>query len=218
MDNIEHHQLTVSRKAQVYTYGNKESAKVAVIVCHGYAHLADRIIQKFNNLDEDDIYVIAPQGLSVFYWKGMNEDPVASWMTSKDRLDEIEDFSRYLSKVYENYLSDFNGKIILMGFSQGCATIWRWQHKYPVEHHSIINWSGWIPEDIDLSKSLDHLSNPKVHVVVGDQDQYLTEERMVAMKEVIANNQIPAIHHRFEGRHQVDRKLLESILQSIIDM
>ena len=218
MDNIQQQQLMVTRTAQIYTYGNKITAKVAVIVCHGYAHLADRIIQKFNNIVEDDIYVVAPQGLSVFYWKGMNEDPVASWMTSKDRLDEIEDFSKYLSKVYSHYLSDFDGRIVLMGFSQGCATVWRWQRKYPVQYHSMINWSGWIPEDVDLSHVLDHLTNPKVHVVVGNQDQYLTNERMEELKKVIAKNNIPAIHYRFEGKHQVDRKLLESILQEIMEM
>lgn len=217
MHNIQHHKLPVSRTAHVYTYGQKQSAKVAVIVCHGYAHLANRIIQKFNNIDEEQIYVIAPQGLSVFYWKGMNEDPVASWMTSKDRLDEIEDFSRYLSQVYDHYLNDFEGKIVLMGFSQGCATIWRWQKRYPVQYHSMINWSGWIPEDIDLSHTLDHLSDPKIHVVVGDQDQYLTPERMEAMKAVIAKNNIPAVHYSFEGKHQVNRQLLESILNSIMD-
>ncbi len=217
MKNIQQDKLSVTRTAQVYTYGHKVNAKVAVIVCHGYAHLANRIIQKFNNLNEDDIYVVAPQGLSVFYWKGMNEDPVASWMTSKDRLDEIEDFSNYLSTVYQHYLSDFSGKIVLMGFSQGCATVWRWQKKYPVQYNCMINWSGWIPEDIDLSNALDHLSSPKVHVVVGNQDQYLTEERIVEMKKVISRNNIPAIHHRFEGKHQVDRRLLESILKSIID-
>lgn len=217
MANIQHHQLTVNRTAQIYTYGNKAHAKVAVIVCHGYAHLADRIIQKFNNIDQDDIYVVAPQGLSVFYWKGMNEDPVASWMTSKDRLDEIEDFSNYLSKVYNHYLSDFEGKIVLMGFSQGCATVWRWQKNNPVQYHSMINWAGWIPEDIDLSQSMNHLTSPIVHVAIGDQDQYLTEERIEEMKKIITKNNIPAVHYRFEGKHQVDRQLLESILSKIID-
>lgn len=39
MSNVQHHKLKVSRTAQVFTYGNKESARLAVLVCHGYAHL-----------------------------------------------------------------------------------------------------------------------------------------------------------------------------------
>ncbi len=217
MSNIQQHKLTVERTAQIFTYGKKETAKVAVLVCHGYAHLADRIIQKFNNVSEDDIYVVSPEGLSVFYWKGMSQDPVASWMTRRNRLDEIVDFSAYLTQVYDTYLAGFQGKIVLMGFSQGCATIWRWQHRAPVAYHTMINWAGWIPEDIDLSDTMSHLEDAKVHVVVGDQDQYLTEDRIVAMKEVVDRNNIPAVYHRFEGKHQVDRTLLETIIQSIIE-
>ena len=55
MSNVQHHKLKVSRTAQVFTYGNKESARLAVLVCHGYAHLADTIIQKFDNIPEKDI-------------------------------------------------------------------------------------------------------------------------------------------------------------------
>ena len=217
MSNIQHHKLTVSRTAQVFTYGNRDTAKVAVLVCHGYAHLADRIIQKFSNIPQQDIYVVAPEGLSVFYWKGMNQDPVASWMTSRNRLDEIADFSDYLTQVYSKYLSNFDGKIVLMGFSQGCATIWRWQHRAPVAYDCMINWAGWIPEDIDLSNTMNHLENPKVHIAIGNQDQYLSDERVAAMQKLVEKNKIPAIYHRFEGKHQVDRTLLESILQSIIE-
>lgn len=216
MPNIKHHKLTVQRTAQVFTYGNKDTAKIAVLVCHGYAHLADRIIQKFNNIAEKDIYVVSPEGLSVFYWKGMSQDPVASWMTSRNRLDEIEDFSKYLTQVYDTYLTDFNGKIVLMGFSQGCATIWRWQHKAPVDYHSMINWAGWIPEDIDLSEVMTHLDQAQVHMAIGDQDQYLTEQRMEELKSVVDRNGIPVKYHRFKGKHQVDRTLLESILESIL--
>ena len=215
MSNIQHHKLKVARTAQIFTYGNKDTAKVAVLVCHGYAHLADRIIQKFSNIPKEDIYVVSPEGLSVFYWKGMKQDPVASWMTSRNRLDEISDFSHYLTQVYNGYLSDFKGKIVLMGFSQGCATIWRWQHRASVAYHSMINWAGWIPEDIDLSDTMSHLENPIVHIAIGDQDQYLSDDRVAAMKEVVNRNNIPATYHTFEGKHQVDRTLLESIILSI---
>ena len=63
MSNVQHHKLKVSRTAQVFTNGNKESARLAVLVCRGYAHLADRIIQKFDNIPEKDIYVVSPKGL-----------------------------------------------------------------------------------------------------------------------------------------------------------
>ena len=32
MSNVQHHKLKVSRTAQVFTYGNKESARIAVLI------------------------------------------------------------------------------------------------------------------------------------------------------------------------------------------
>ena len=64
---------------------------------------------------------------------------------------------------------------------------------------------------------MSHLRDPVVYIAIGDQDQYLSDDRVAAMKEVVAKNNIPVIYHLFEGKHQIDRTLLESILQSLIE-
>jgi hypothetical protein len=44
--------------------------------------------------------IIAPEGLSRFYRKGFSGDVVASWMTKDDRLDDMEDYVRYLNDLH----------------------------------------------------------------------------------------------------------------------
>ena len=56
--------------APYHTYGTlSEDTKVIIIAFHGYGQLAKYFIQKFDFLNLDNNYVIAPQGLSKFYIK-----------------------------------------------------------------------------------------------------------------------------------------------------
>lgn len=215
MTKITHDKLNVKKTAHVYTYGNSTTAKVAVLLCHGYGQLADRIIKKFSNINEADIYVVSPEGLNTFYWEGVTGEPVATWMTKRNRLDEIVDFSAFLSQVYSKYFDGFEGKIVFMGFSQGCTTIWRWIHREPHRFDYLINWAGWIPEDIALSNVLDNLPNTKIRAVLGNQDEYLSEDRIKALKNIIDKNNLPVEYTTYEGKHIIDRQVLEKIIKEI---
>ena len=56
------------------------------------------------NFDPETHFVIAPEGLSRFYVNGFGGEVVASWMTKRDRLEEIHDFSVYCSALYDSYV------------------------------------------------------------------------------------------------------------------
>lgn len=213
---IYHHSLEVCRTAHVYTYGDRQTARIAILFCHGYGQLADRVLAKFDQMDPRQVYVVAPEGLSTFYWKGVTGDPAASWMTRRHRLDEIKDYSRYLDQVHEQYLDGIDARIIYMGFSQGCATIWRWMHHSSRSMATMINWAGWIPEDIDLSPVVRRSPDLDVHIVVGDQEQYLTPDRYEQLLENAARHGIPMSSHFFEGTHRIDRAKLREIVNMLL--
>src|SRR5947199_8438332 len=99
----EHH-LSVSRTARYFTLGAASAAVAEVwFACHGYGQLAARFLEKLRVRDDGTRYVVAPEGLSRFYF---SETPTerrvgASWMTREDRLVEIADYVQYLGAVYQ---------------------------------------------------------------------------------------------------------------------
>ena len=101
---MQEHTLTVDFKARYYTLGqlNKDTRQIW-FVFHGYGQLARYFIRKFAILTNQQILVIAPEGLSRFYIEkvessGRPNDRVgASWMTKENRTVDIENYLHYLN-------------------------------------------------------------------------------------------------------------------------
>lgn len=212
------HSLPINRTAHYYTLGQSgQHIRYCWLVCHGYGQLARKFIQDFEVLDLSDTLVIAPEGLSLFYWQGFTGDPVASWMTREHRLDEIEDYSAYLTQLLDLYRPQLpeNCHFILLGFSQGCATQLRWITKTHPSFHQLILWAGMMPEDIDYAPHLNYFSNKSIHLVYGESDQFLTPERMEEYRELIRQSGLDFRLHAFDGRHVVDREMLKRMEATI---
>jgi hypothetical protein len=78
---VQDNKISVSKTAHYSTMGKlSKSTRYIWIVAHGYGQRANRIIKKFDFLSPEEHFVIAPEGLSRFYWH-KNQEPVASWMT-----------------------------------------------------------------------------------------------------------------------------------------
>ena len=87
------HQIKFPRTAHYYTLQPPAPHhRQLLLVLHGYGQLASRFIYKFDQLDPS-YWVVAPEGFSRFYWKGVSGPAGASWLTTPDRLSEIEDYS-----------------------------------------------------------------------------------------------------------------------------
>ena len=156
--------IRITKQARVMEYGDL-SAETAFlwIGCHGYGQMVDRFASKFTILDSKKHFVVCPEGLSRFYTKGFSGDIGASWMTRQDRLLEIEDYCLYLDTLVEEYSAKApNAKLILFGFSQGCATLCRWLYNKPRDYHRMILWAGLIPEDLDWKKANNGLFGNKM--------------------------------------------------------
>ncbi len=209
-EHISHQSLQVTRTAHYSTYGtlDKNKTKYLWIVMHGYGQLAKRMIHKFNQLNVDEHFVVVAEGLNRFYWHGENRSPVSCWMTSEDRYDEIDDFTSYLDQLYSKYASHINQKkvkIMLMGFSQGCATMWRWIHASQPRYDMALNWAGWIPEDISYVHLKEYLSDKKHFFWYGNEDEFLTDGAMAGIKSVIKQNELSIEIHQFDGGHKLVR-------------
>jgi len=218
MDLAEHHILKVERTAHYYTYGTLTgNTRFVWVVCHGYGQAADRFISKFDKLDPAQNFVIAPEGLSRFYWKGVTGIPVASWMTSKDRESEIDDQMRYLMKVMSLYTDRTqNVQFVFFGFSQGCATIMRFLDHSRHPFSKIILWGGSIPPDINYDTWNSYLEDERVHLIYGDADEYITAERRVKMNEFLEAKGPPVFIHSYQGGHRVIPEVFVEIVSKIL--
>ncbi len=211
---IQPYKIPIQRTAHYYTLGEpSEQVRRFWIVCHGYGQLARTFIRRFENLeglDDGKTFVVAPEGLSKFYWGAFTGEPVASWMTKEHRLDEIDDYCNFLQTLYDSYLPQLapDVEIILLGFSQGTATHCRWiMQNFPHFHHLIL-WAGQLPDDLDFTPYQPFFTEKKLHFAYGNKDEFVTEKRIEWQRDFAEKNLLMLNEFPFEGRHEVDREAL----------
>jgi predicted esterase len=215
---IKENHITVERTARVFTLGEREAPiDCLVIACHGYGQLAKHFIRKFDVIVRPGTLVVAPEGLSRFYWGGLSGDVKASWMTKEDRLAEISDFTNYLTQVHEEYTTDLSNsaQIVLFGFSQGCATQLRWMIRARPDFSHLILWAGSIPEDIDYEPARSYLQDKPLHFVYGNEDPFITPDRVAQQKALAAKLPMGYQVNSFEGKHSLDRNALRKLFEQI---
>lgn len=185
------------------------------IVFHGYGQLAKYFIRKFDVLAEKGHFIVAPEGLNRFYLSGFEGRVGATWMTREARLTDISNYINYINTVFEDAtkkLSDFNGKINILGFSQGAATACRWLVESNVNFQNLILWAGIFPPDLELKQASKSFSNKSVKVLFGDEDPYITAERMDEMKIICSNLNINPEVIQYSGGHQIEREVLKKLV------
>lgn len=205
------HFVKTTRTARYLSFGNlSPKTKYFWFVLHGSHMLAEQMVNKFKDFDPDLHYIIAPEALSRFYIKGFGGEVVSSWMTSRDRLNEIEDFSKYLSRLYRKYTDQLpiDCKRVVLGFSQGATTAFRWLHHTKEQLDVLIDYSGWIPEDIILAKSKTDLNKTKLILTYGLEDPFLNKDRIDMMHKIIKSNHLDIRIEDYTGIHKIDRKQL----------
>lgn len=215
---MQHHKFPVERTGHVYTIGNNiDNAKHIWFVFHGYGQLASRIIKKFDGLDMDNHFVIALEGLSRFYWKGVTGDVAASWMTKQDRLGEIDEYLQYIQKVYNHFdIKNKQAAFHCLGFSQGTATTWRWIANYKPQMSTYVQWAGTFPPEIDYAGELaDYISSFDHYFLYGDEDIYLTSERVTMIESAIAKYKLNPMIKPFKGKHKIYRKVLHQLVAEV---
>jgi len=215
--NIQTHHIKTEKTARYYCLGNPEKCRVFYIALHGYGQAAERLIRKFDQLPED-VFVVAPEALSRFYWDEKSGQTGASWMTRDDRESEIGDYCNYLQTVYNQYLAivPADCKIILLGFSQGGATAMRWLLlNRPEKINYVQLWGCDIPPDLDYKSAKEYLSAKKLYWLYGKNDPYINADRAAQLKKRFEQFELNPEIITFEGGHEIDRGVLEELDKKI---
>ncbi|MGK0315956.1 MAG: putative esterase [Saprospiraceae bacterium] len=210
MDIIET-KIQIARTGVFYKVGT-DLAQRHWFCCHGYAQVADLMINKFDRREAKGEKVVCVEAPNRFYWKGVRGNPVTTWMTSRYRLDEIRDNNDYLNKVFQSEINQGSEKV-LFGFSQGGTTMWRWIHDQRPEFDVFVNYAGWIPEDLDLKVLSEYLKGKRLVFIYGTQDEYLTKDRIEALEMIIERSGLDIKVIKNAGNHSIDRDTIDLVLK-----
>ncbi len=209
----------MERTAHYCTLGSDiQTVSQVWIVLHGYGQLASRFIRKFDKLDLTEHHIVAPEALSRFYFKRSPSIMGASWMTSHQRLLEIEDYLNYLDQLYDMLKDEMTvgQKLNVLGFSQGSATMWRWiSHRRPALN-GVVVWAGEYPPDVDYGSMKEYLSS--IHhkfYCLGDQDEFITAQSYQKLSDMATREGLDFQLHTFKGIHKIDRTLLSEIASQL---
>lgn len=209
------HTFKIPKTAHYSSIGTpSKDIKHLWIACHGYGQLASRFIEKFEEIADSKTLVIAPEGLSRFYFGGsFTGEVAASWMTKGDRLLEIEDYCNWLDALYDEYVPQLNPdvQITIFGFSQGVATVFRWLQARRRRCHNVVIWAGRVPEDITYEPLLPYWDEKQMIFVYGLQDKFLTEDRVQAIQKETTELGLTYQTLTFDGKHVIDRPMLKKI-------
>lgn len=211
------HTTAFDFKARYFKLGSvNDQTKKVWFVLHGYGQLAEYFLRKFKVLENANTCIIAPEGLSRFYLEevskrsqGGSQRVGATWMTKENRQMDIDNYLNYLQSIYHTEIGERKDlEITILGFSQGAATASRWILDDKIDFSRLILWAGIFPDDMNFQKGQAILSSKKVHLVYGENDPFLNDDRLVLMKSLTERLHVNATVHTFEGMHELDETTL----------
>ena len=208
------------KSSSSYISLNKLSSKTESIwfVFHGYGQLSKYFVRRFDVLDKEKNYIIAPQGLSKFYLDKDYENVGASWLTKEDNKIDLQNQQNYLTELFNELRLkiDFTKiKVNFFGFSQGVSVFTRFLINYNLRVDNLILWAGWLPDEFfKINKSI--IENSNIYFVIGDEDQYYDNpilKKYIEKFKVILDKKVD--FNVFKGGHVVDRKILKKINEKL---
>ncbi|MCF8428775.1 MAG: phospholipase [Bacteroidia bacterium] len=213
---MQKHFFSVTKTARYFTHGKLDNnTKYIWIIIHGYAQTADAFLSNFENLGSEH-FVVAPEGLNKFYSRGFSGSPVASWMTSLEREQEILDYTNYLNSLVNslNLVSFTQAKTIVLGFSQGVSTQTRFIASSDVKFDYSVMIAGEIGKEFQENLP-EKLANLKSLYLVGDQENILKSEKIESHQMLFKNAN--CTFKIFEGKHVVNQDTIDKIIDFVIE-
>jgi predicted esterase len=208
--NINSLHLAIQKTARIYQLGEPGPQNQEIwIVLHGYGQLAKFFLYKFITLHSTYRYILAPEALSRYYLDPHYSRVGASWMTKEDRNTDIDDNMRYLDTLFQTHIQPHllpHTKIILLGFSQGAATAWRWVRHSGIHFHAVILWAGNIPYEFTNLPPINQL-----FLVYGTEDTIVPPTKFQNLATDLRNNGLPLQLIAFKGDHTIDAKTLSEL-------
>lgn len=210
-------EFKVTKTARYFTLGNLDvQTKEIWFVLHGYAQTADVFLEDFKVLESENSFIVAPEGLSRFYWKDFTNNPVASWMTKTDREVDIVDNIEYLNSLYLKITEGLDlkkVKINFLGFSQGVATLSRWLYSGVVKSDANYFYAGDLAKECSYSKSK-NFTDAKNYFIYGSKDFFISESKVLEFKNDFLDKNLNLNIFTFEGKHQIHQDALTFITKN----
>ncbi|NNC85558.1 MAG: alpha/beta hydrolase [Bacteroidia bacterium] len=211
-------ELKVEKNARYFVLGSEsKSIKKVWLVFHGYGQLANFFIKNFEQIDDGETLIIAPEGLNRFYWKGFSDKVVASWMTKEDRGKDIEDYVNYLNVLWDSIQKEYKidtASITLFAYSQGTATLCRWLLQNNIQPKNMVFWAGTLAHDIDFELLKSKLSGTKAVQLFGDKDEFYKPEQLKKLKEFIDKKELEIDFKIFDGGHELKSEIIQELHSS----
>jgi predicted esterase len=214
--------IEVTRTARYYTLGAEVMAPREIwFACHGYGQLAAHFARHFEPLDDGTRLVVVPEALSRFYFgdprrgdHGADAMVGATWMTREDREREIEDHVRYLDALYTAIRKErgrARARVVVLGFSQGVATVCRWLARGSVRADRLVLWGGRLPVDIFPMAATSPFRSLSVTLVVGTADDFVSPLLAAEQEALLRTEKLAFEVCRFDGGHSLDAGMLRRI-------
>lgn len=219
------HEIAVPRTARYYTLGPTHGSPHELwIVCHGYGQLAGRFIRQFAPLDDGSRLIVAPEALSRFYLDSIPERRTqreprvgATWMTREHRQAEIADYITYLDQLagaLKRGLSGETPRLVVLGFSQGTATVCRWVGASAHHVDELVLWGGGLPPELDLAAWSERLQGASLTLLAGDADEFVPPAAIASETERLFEAGVAFTLQRYAGGHSITPDALHELVAS----
>ena len=138
-------------------------------------------------------------------------------MTRHQREDAIADYALYLQTLYNQYAEQipYDARIVLLGFSQGTATVCRWALRNHPHFHDLILWAGLPPEDLNYAEHRNYLTDKNLYLLYGTNDPFLTPDRLSTLQEIEDKNGVDFGEKSFDGGHEIPSDVLHKLSQNL---
>jgi predicted esterase len=210
------HHIETKKTARFFTLGNLSSqTKHVWLVLHGYGQLAEYFIRNFKIINNDENFIVAPEGLSRFYLNETTGRIGATWMTKEDREYEINDYLEYLDNVINSLNISSNCNIHVLGFSQGAATACRWTMHTEKAVNTLICWAGFFPPDMQWSSPKYLKDTLSTYLLYGTKDEYVNDDLKKQIEHVIAAIEKKPNIIIFEGKHEIVDSTLHTLAKTL---
>lgn len=209
MSEVREHSLVVQRHARWFERGDLDARELWLLL-HGYGQLARDFLEQCGALARPERLLVAPEALSRFYLRSGRGAVGATWMTREARAEEIDDYVGYLDALVATFRARrAEREVVVLGFSQGVATAWRWSLRARSAPRRLIALCGGIPPEVELDS--ERVRRLHITLCTGELDEShpptsaeLDERRLVAAGASCE-------HLRFPGGHTVEASVLAQL-------
>jgi predicted esterase len=100
----------------------------------------------------------------------------------------------------------------VLGFSQGTATLIRWVLNTEQTVQRTVLWGGDIAKDVDLASLVDRAKARPLELVIGREDEYITEADVTARRAYLDEQGINFELNRYAGGHTIEPGELQRLI------